>query len=1287
MVVVPERRPGLDQYTDDLLRGRANPRKDGIGLRKDGRRIRVSVTSSLIRNHSSNETVISTIVRDVTKTQEGEEARALLASIVASSSDAVHAVALDGTVISWNRGAEMLFGYLENEVCGRNIALLAPPNHKLQVAQFLQTVGKGEVIGPFDTVLLRKDGCAVDISLSLSPIRNVLGEVVGVSAIARDITERKRLDRELREAESKYREIFNGALEGIFRTTLDGKPLAANPSLAKMLGYDSVEEAISSVSDISRDLWVDPNERLRHIQHLQEHGVSLGFECQLKRKDGSVAQVSANTRLVNDAAGRPIYLEGFLEDITERKLAEEALRESRDSLREAQTIGGLGSYVFDIASGVWTSSSLLDELFGIGDGYVRTVAGWEALIHPEDRAMMTDHLTGHVLEQKKPFDKEYRIIRQADRSERWVHGRGRLDFNAEGKPSKMRGVIRDITDRKRSELQLRASEERYRATFEQAAVGILHTSTDGHILRSNSRFAEIVGYPLEEVSGLTFQQLTPAEDLPESLAALRRFADGKDSSASWEKRYIRKDGSLIWVKLTVSIQRDDEGRTLHFISLVEDINARKIAETRLIAATEALRVSEAHYRTVFQTSIDGICISQLSDGRYIDANKALLDLMGLEREEVIGRTSQELNFWSDPQARHRMAAALREHGSFRDLPSGYKRKDGSIVLVEVSGSAIEIEGIPCVLSVVRDVTATKAAEANLAAVQQAREATETRYRIAFKTSLDAININRMSDGEYIDVNKAFLDIVGYEREEVIGRTSLELNVWADRRDRQKMIEILHQSSSCQGLEAQFRKKSGEVFWGQMSASVIEIDGVPCVLSVTRDISAAKVAEDEIRSLAFYDTLTHLPNRRLVSERLRQTLVSSARGNRKGALLFIDLDNFKTLNDTLGHKTGDLMLQKVAERLVGCIRDADTVARLGGDEFVVILDDLGETVEEAAAHARTVAGKILRTIGQTYLLGGRECLSTCSIGVTVFGDRKDAIDEVLQQADIAMYQAKAAGRNTLRFFAPALQAAINARASMEEDLRQAIGSNQFQLFYQPQLESGELVGAEALLRWNHPLRGLRPPDEFIPLAEETGLILPLGNWVLETACSQIAAWGKQSETAHIAIAVNISARQLRQPDFVEQVLDVLRRTGANPRNLKLELTESMLLENVEDVIAKMTILKSHGLRFSLDDFGTGYSSLSYLKRLPLDQLKIDRAFVRDMLVDVTSGAIAQTIISLSRAMGLSVIAEGVETEEQRDFLAGLGCHSFQGYLFSRPVPLEQFQYFLPIFTPSDAPSAL
>jgi diguanylate cyclase (GGDEF)-like protein len=452
------------------------------------------------------------------------------------------------------------------------------------------------------------------------------------------------------------------------------------------------------------------------------------------------------------------------------------------------------------------------------------------------------------------------------------------------------------------------------------------------------------------------------------------------------------------------------------------------------------------------------------------------------------------------------------------------------------------------------------------------------------------------------------------------------------------------------------------------------------------IREAKVAEEKIRKLAFYDPLTHLPNRRLLSERLKQTLAASAQSNRRGALLFIDIDNFKDLNDTLGHKTGDLLLQEVASCLTASVRSGDTVARLGGDEFVVILEELSQSPDEAAAQAKAVAEKILARICRSYQLNGRECLSTSSIGITVIGEQGDSIDDVLPRADIAMYQGKQAGGNSVHFFVPALQHELNARAAMERELRRALISDQFLLYFQPQLDAGELVGAEALIRWRHPVRGLLSPGKFIPLAEETGLILPLGDWVLETACAQIAAWGKRESTAGLTLAVNISARQLRKPDFVEQVLAILKKAGANPLNLKLELTESMLVENIEQVISTMTEIKSHGIGFALDDFGTGYSSLSYLKRLPLDQLKIDRSFVRDIVEDVSSRAIAQSVISLGQVMNMSVIAEGVETEEQLEHLTELGCHAFQGYLFGQPMPVDDFELMLPVFRNLHSPSS-
>ena len=386
----------------------------------------------------------------------------------------------------------------------------------------------------------------------------------------------------------------------------------------------------------------------------------------------------------------------------------------------------------------------------------------------------------------------------------------------------------------------------------------------------------------------------------------------------------------------------------------------------------------------------------------------------------------------------------------------------------------------------------------------------------------------------------------------------------------------------------------------------------------------------------------------------------------GALLFIDLDDFKTLNDTLGHLIGDQLLKQVAQRLTACAGEGDTVARLGGDEFLMILGNLGRRASEAAGAARMFAEKILVALKPAYQLGSLVHHSTASIGATLFKGDAISVSELMKQTDLTMYQAKAAGRNKFIFFDPAMQAAVKARAQMEEDLRQSLLANEFSLHYQAQIAGEQLTGAEVLLRWQHPQRGRVSPADFIPLAEATGLILPLGRWVLETACRQLALWAAQPALAHLTLAVNVSAHQFRLPDFVDQVLAVLKETGADPQRLKLELTESLLVDNVQDIVEKMFALKARGVGFSLDDFGTGYSSLSYLKRLPLDQLKIDQSFVRDVLIDPNDAAIARTVVALAQNLGLGVIAEGVETAAQRDFLISAGCHVYQGYFFSRPL---------------------
>ena len=560
-----------------------------------------------------------------------------------------------------------------------------------------------------------------------------------------------------------------------------------------------------------------------------------------------------------------------------------------------------------------------------------------------------------------------------------------------------------------------------------------------------------------------------------------------------------------------------------------------------------------------------------------------------------------------------------------------------------------------------------------------RKLSETELRVAATAFNSQLGMAITDvDKKVVRINQAFTDITGYEEHEVVGKALDFMN--SGRHEPafyDDMLDTVRKTRAWRG-EIWNRRKNGEIFPSQCTmTAVLADDGmVTHFINSLTDVTQMKATEEEINKLAFYDPLTGLPNRRMLLDRLRLAMAESKRTGSIGALQFIDLDNFKTLNDTLGHDMGDLLLQQVGQRLKKCIREGDTVARLGGDEFVVMLKDLSSELVGAATQAEIVGGKILNSIGEPYRLAGLEYQITPSIGITQFRGFDATIDDLLKQADLAMYQAKALGRNSMQFFDPSMQSVVTARVSLETDVRVGIAQGQFLLYYQPQIHrDGRTTGAEVLLRWPHPTRGMVPPNEFIGLAEDTGLILPLGNWVLETACHQLTMWANNPATEHLTLAVNVSARQFRQQDFVPYVLDLLQYTGANPRRLKLELTESMLVKDVEDTIAKMTELKVHGIGFSLDDFGTGYSSLSYLKRLPLDQLKIDQSFVRDLMTDPNDASIARTVIALGHSLGLNVIAEGVETSNQQQFLAEQGCDAYQGYLFGKPMPIASFDAFL------------
>lgn len=807
------------------------------------------------------------------------------------------------------------------------------------------------------------------------------------------------------------------------------------------------------------------------------------------------------------------------------------------------------------------------------------------------------------------------------------------------------------------------------AALTSISQGILLTGADRRIIFCNEAFTQITGFRSADILGGTCTFTQGPDTDPLTITAIRQALDRCEQFSGEIVNYT-KSGQPFWNDLLISPVHDAAGTLTNYIGIIRDITALKTAELALLASAER--------QCFLLDRIQAGIVIHSPTTEILYANEAATSLLGASCDEIVGEANVEGRWDFVHEDGSLMAIdeypvnrAVDSRSAINDLVLGRRRSETNDTawLMCNAYPVLDIAGIPTEVVVsFTDVSKLKIAE-------RALQKTAERLRLVLEGSTDASwDWDLASDDLYY--SPRWWEMAGLEVDEFPSDSQLWMRLLhcddATRATTELQSAIAGASTSFE-IEFRLLRKDGQ-YIPILARGLILRDGDGNAVRVSgtnTDLTERKRSEERIYQLAFYDVLTALPNRRLLMEQLRKALLASARSCRLGALLFIDLDNFKMLNDTLGHGSGDQLLQQAAGRLRDCVSAADTVGRLGGDEFLVILEQLSLSPRDAAIEAELIGEKILAALAVPYIVAGQEHCTTASIGIALFDESEG--EALLKQADLAMYEAKAMGRNTLRNFDARMQTNVDERLAIENDLRRSLSGNEMSLYYQPQVNDlGAVMGAEVLLRWNHPIRGLVVPTAFIPLAESTGLILPIGRWVLRTACAQLAAWALDEVFCELSLSVNISVRQFRDAEFVTEVLDAISASGADPCKLILEMTESLLAENIEEIIVKMNELKKRGVRWSLDDFGTGYSSLRYLQTLPIDELKIDRTFVKEILTSAKDRRITRAIITLAEEFGLNVIAEGVESDGQRQFLYENRCRAYQGYLYGKPLPLAVFE---------------
>lgn len=868
---------------------------------------------------------------------------------------------------------------------------------------------------------------------------------------------------------------------------------------------------------------------------------------------------------------------------------------------------------------------------------------WQRTLHPED-AQHAEYVCNEEVAAGRDHSFDYRML-AADGRVLWI--RDIVTLDPQGDSQIIRGLMIDITEAKDTEHALRLSQQKFASVFHNCPdVIALARRQDGRLLDVNRTFEQQTGIDAAQAIGRTATELgiwgTP--DMGPGL--LQRLQN--ESLHNLEMTFRRQNGESFTG--LISAQPIDLDGIPALIVVVRDITLVK--ETQ-----QQLKISEEKFARAFHASPDGLLITRLVDGRLIEANEGFTRITGYVAGEAADRSTLELGIWANPEDRQHMVHAIRDQGSLRSFTAPIRTKGGSIRLCELTAQPIPINGEACVLTIARDITERQQMQEKL--LQAAT---------VFESTAEGVMITD-TEQRITAVNRAFTEITGYSEAEALGQSPRLLA--SGQHDSAFYAAMWHQLAADGHWQGEIwnRRKNGEPYpeWLTISAVRNRGEQITHFVGVFADISTLKHAQARLDYQAHHDPLTGLPNRILFESRLQAALLDATTDAQRGAVLFIDLDRFKHINDSLGHPVGDLLLKSIATRLKDQLRDIDTVARLGGDEFIILLPGL-----HTAADAEHIASKVLACFSAPFEADEHEFFTSASIGISLYPEHGSDVATVVKNADAAMYRAKSKGRNRIEFYTRDLTFQANERMALENELRRALERGELSLYYQPKLclQNRRLIGAEALIRWHHPLFGEISPERFIPLAEENGLILPLGDWVLAEACRQMREW-QDRHAPFGPLSVNLAGAQLRQPQLVERIDRLLQDTGVVPCHLQLEITEGFIMSQAEEALAVLHALKALGVQLAIDDFGTGYSSLSYLKRLPLDIIKIDKSFVRGLPDDLEDAAIARAIIALGRSMQLTVIAEGVETHAQEAFLTAEGCEQIQGYVVSRPLPADVF----------------